>query len=84
MWINPGRGGPGDFPLEVKGANISLPATTQHPQGIQNAFQGQLSSSGAAVVGGRRSPRHASCRDWCAHSSPADMELSVLPTPAGG
>lgn len=51
MWVNPWRGGPGDFPVEVKGANIPPPAAVQHLRGIQNAFRGQLSSSGVAVVG---------------------------------
>ena len=87
MQVNPGRGGPGDFPLEVKGANIPPPPAKQHPWGIQNAFHGQLSSSGVAVVGERRSPRHASCRGWHARSSPANTEepwLSTLSAPAAG
>lgn len=83
MWVNPGSGGSGDFPLEVKGTNILLLAATQHPWGIQNAFHGQLSSSGVSVVSERRSPQHASCWGWHARSSPADTEeprLSRLPS----
>lgn len=47
--------------MEVKGANIPPPAAAQHLRGIQNAFLGQLSSSGVAVVVKRRSPPHLSC-----------------------
>lgn len=85
--VNPGRGGPGDFPLEVKGANIPLPAAAQYPQGIQNAFPGQPSSSGVAVVGERRSLQRVSRPGWPALTSLADTEepqLSALPTPAAG
>lgn len=31
MWVNPGGGGPGDLPMEVKGASILLPAALHHP-----------------------------------------------------
>lgn len=71
-WDNPGGGGPGDFPMEVKGASILLPAALHHPWGIQNAFHGQLSCTGVAVVSEGMSPRHRMpAPPW-------------LPTPAAG
>lgn len=72
MWVNPGGVGPGDLPIEVKGASILLPAALHYPWGIQNAFRGQLSCTGVAVVGEGMSLRHRMpAPPW-------------LPTPAAG
>lgn len=44
--------------MKVKGDNILLPAAMNHPWDIQNAFRGQLSCPGVAVVDQGMSPRN--------------------------
>lgn len=56
--------------MEVKGDSIPLPTAMHHPWDIQNAFRGQLSCPGVAVVDEGNVPSEQDARSsLAAHSS---------------